>query len=353
MGNGQKPDGKKRGKHGNPPRKHHYVPVFYQRKFANEGGLCWVYDRSLQTYKELPPEVVCFQKDLYSIRSDAGSFDTKIETKILSVVDGLAANAISRLGHGKALDREAFDAFSFFAAFQYLRLPSIDRDVRQTYANAIEEVARVTFSSVERAKAVMEAYAKESGAVSSVTPESMVEAIQGKHLKFEATEAPFLSNMLHQAVTLSKVIGHLDWEMLVAPDDSGFITCDSPFTLVPRKGTKEVGFIVPGTVKYFPITRKLCFRAGDRGNERAYRDIDREKVRIINHNIAANSERFIMGPDRKQVEAVVNRSESRRMEMTPRFIVETVESDEDGSLQKISYQPRRYFYSWNGTDVAP
>lgn len=210
MGNGHKPDGRKQGKQGNPPRKHHYVPAFYQRKFTNEYGLLWVYDRALQTYKELPPEVVCLKKDLYSIRSNDGSVDTKIETKILSIVDRLAADAIRRLEDGKDLDRDAFDAFSFFAAFQYLRLPSIDRDVRQTYANAIEEVARVSFSSVERAKAVMEAYAEESGEVSSVTPESMVEAVQGKHLKFEATEAPFLSNMLQQAVTLSRVIGHLN-----------------------------------------------------------------------------------------------------------------------------------------------
>jgi hypothetical protein len=28
------------------PRKHHYVPVFYQEGFANDAGLLWVYDRN-------------------------------------------------------------------------------------------------------------------------------------------------------------------------------------------------------------------------------------------------------------------------------------------------------------------
>ena len=37
----------------NPPKKHHYVPVFYQRYFTNDKGLLWVYDRKLKTYNAL------------------------------------------------------------------------------------------------------------------------------------------------------------------------------------------------------------------------------------------------------------------------------------------------------------
>jgi len=65
--------------------------------------------------------------------------------------------------------------------------------------------------------------------------------------------------------------------------------------------------------------------------------------RIINQNIAVNSERFIMGPSRVQLENVVARSASAAMESTPRFIVETVQSDDDGALQNFSTQPRDIF----------
>jgi Protein of unknown function (DUF4238) len=344
---------KKRPRQGNPPRKHHYVPVFYQQKFANEDGLLWVYDRRLHSYKELHPKVVCFQKDLYSIRLEDGPVDTRIETKVMAVIDGLGGAAIERLEAGKGLDRDSFEAFTFFAGLQHQRLPSVDRDIRSTYARAIEEVARISFSNVKRAKALMDAYAEETGTVSTVTPESMVEAVQGKRFTYEANEKPFLSNMLHIALTLSKVLGGLDMEILQSPSDSGFIICDSPFTLVPAKNNQQVGFLVPGNVKYFPISRKMCFRGGDRGKLRAYTQIDKETVRIINHNIAANSERFVMGPDRTQLEAVVKRSASEDMDNIPRFILETVESDADGSLQKISSQPRRYFYPKDGSNIAP
>jgi len=41
------------------------------------------------------------------------------------------------------------------------------------------------------------------------------------------------------------------------------------------------------------------------------------------------------------------------MENTPRFMVETVEADDDGALQKISARPRRYFYPKNGSLQRP
>jgi hypothetical protein len=40
-----------------PARKHHFVPVFYQKGFADRDGLLWVYDRKLRTFKRLHPSI--------------------------------------------------------------------------------------------------------------------------------------------------------------------------------------------------------------------------------------------------------------------------------------------------------
>ncbi len=157
---------------------------------------------------------------------------------------------------------------------------------------------------------------------------------------------------MEQSLSLSRILGKLNWEVLVASDQTGFLLCDCPVVIVPPKGSNEVGFVVPGSAKYFPLTRGLCLRLGEPGGSRKFRNIDSEAVRLVNMNIAANSERFIMGPSRVQLEHVVARSGSAAMESTPRFIVETVQSDDDGALQKISMQPRRYFYPRDGSLVA-
>jgi hypothetical protein len=73
----------------------------------------------------------------------------------------------------------------------------------------------------------------------------------------------------------------------------------------------------------------------------------------VNLNIAANSERFIMGASKEQLENVVSRSASQTVDLSPRLTVETVEADGDGSLQKLSSHPRRYFYPKDGGRQAP
>jgi hypothetical protein len=339
------------GKKAKDPRKHHYVPVFYQSNFTKD-GLLWVYDRKRETYKQLHPRIICFEKDLYAVKPENRPPDMQVESKILRLVDSLGSRGIRDFLVGRP-NNEAEYAVAFFMAFQWCRVPAMSRDIRTTYAQLIEELSRITFANVDRAKAIMERHERDTGQALQVTPESMVEAVQGKQFQIVATETAFLTNMMDQAMSLTKVLVGLDWEVLVACEETGFIISDCPVVVVPPKGSDQVGFLVPGSAKYLPLSRHLCLRLGEPGKSRKHRKIDKEVVRIVNQNVAANSERFIMGPSRVQLENIVSRSGSATIESTPRFTVETVESDEDSALQKISSQPRRYFYPKNGAPSAP
>jgi hypothetical protein len=339
------------GRKARDPRKHHYVPVFYQSNFTKD-GLLWVYDRKRGTYKQLHPRVICFEKDLYAVKPENRPPDMQVESKILRLVDSLGSRGIRDFLVGRP-NNEAEYAVAFFMAFQWCRVPTMSRDIRTTYAQLIEELSRITFANVERAKAVMEQHERDTGEALQVTPESMVESVQGKQFEIVATETAFLTNMMDQAMSLTRVLLQVDWEVLVACKETGFIICDCPVVVVPPKGSDQVGFLVPGSAKYFPLSRHLCLRLGEPGKSRKHRRIDKEAVRIVNQNVAANSERFIIGPSRVQLENIVSRSGSATMESTPRFTVETVQSDEDSALQKISSHPRRYFYSKSGTPCAP
>jgi hypothetical protein len=334
------------------PRKHHYVPVFYQRNFANDSGLLWVYDRQKGSLKELHPRVICFEKDLYAVKPENKPPNMEVELKVLSVVDSLGFRGIRAFQIGKP-NSEAEQQVAFFMAFQWTRVPTMSRDIRVTYAKAIEELGRITFANVERAKDIMERHARDTGEVLDVTPESMVESVQGKQFDIVATETAFLTTMMEQAHSLTEELLRLDWEVLVASEETGFIICDCPVVVVPPKGSDQVGFLVPDSAKYFPLSRHLCLRLGEPGKSRKHRKIDKENVRIVNQNMAANSERFIMGPSKAQLETIVSRSGCSKMEPGPRFTIETVESDEDGALQKVSMQQRRYFYSKGASQAAP
>src|SRR5271166_2984143 len=132
------------GKGAKDPRKHHYVPVFYQSNFANEDGLLWVYDRQTGVYKELHPRAICFEKDLYAVKPENKPRDMQVETKVLSVVDGFGSRGIRDFLVGKP-SSEAEQEVAFFMAFQWNRVPTISRDIRVTYAKAIGEFSRIAF----------------------------------------------------------------------------------------------------------------------------------------------------------------------------------------------------------------
>jgi hypothetical protein len=131
-----------------------------------------------------------------------------------------------------------------------------------------------------------------------------------------------------------------------APMDTGFILCDYPFVVVPPQADSEaIGLGFLGTVKYFPLTRALCLRMGDQGYGFSYVNTSKEGVRLINQNVAVNSERFIMGPSREQLEDVIARSKTAATDPVPRTVVEAVESDRDSVLYRLNFWPRRrYFY---------
>jgi len=326
------------------PRKHHYVPVFYQKNFANSQGLLWVYDRRLKTSKQLHPRSVCFQKDLYTLKRNNGPWERGLESVCLSYIDGVGSAAIRALQSEKP-NQDVVETVAYFIGVQINRLPSAGRAISAMYVRSITEMSRLMAVNVGRMQSSIDRYTRKTGKTIDVSAESMVEAVRGQHFEVVATEVPFLQAIFRQAEFMSKVIMQLDWQILIAPPETGFIVCDNPVVVVPPSGIRAVGFLVPGTVKYFPLSYRHCLRLGGRGDSFGYRKISKETAQVINYNIAANSERFIMGPDKAQLASVVLRSGSTAEDTTPRFTVESFEQNDDGSLQMFTVQPTRYFYA--------
>jgi hypothetical protein len=331
----------------NEPRRQHYVPISYQNGFADPDGRIWLYDRNTQKYTNTSPRNVCCEKDIYTIDPE-GIQDRRIERQLFSQVDGDGAAAIRIFSRAEPFSNEWIEAFSIFMAFQITRNPVFRSLMVRNYQAYGEEYLRIFFSDVERAKRQFESYQLATGEQISneVTPESMVEAVVGGDLRVNVTERAFLQHMMQQAVFLAEWIASFEWTVLEAPSASGFILCDCPFVVVPPRGSPEsIGLGFPGTTKYFPITKALCLRMGEPDFGFSYERLSREEVRLVNQNIAVNSERFIMGPNRTQLEHVISRSKTEIPDPLSRNMIEPVQRDRDGALYRFNFWPRRtYFY---------
>jgi Protein of unknown function (DUF4238) len=329
----------------NEPRKHHYVPVFYQKHFTDNEGLLWVYDRRLSTYKRLHPLVVCCEKDFYTIFSKNGRHLRLIETQFTAPLDTAADKALKELSSRRHLDSVALQEIALFVGLQRARVPAFRRAVSALVKATLEEFLRIGFTDVGRAAQLIANYEKGTGLTLGQKPEALVDVARSGAITVEATETAFLEQMVGQVQTISELASRFRWRILEAPRTTGFITCDDPLVTVPSSICSEgdVGMAIPGSKTYFPLARRLCLELRPTNHSVGFRQIGANATRQINKNIAANSDRFIIGPNQVQLEHVVKKSGSTNTE-PDRVQVDIVRRDNDSGLLKMSTHRRRYFY---------
>lgn len=82
------------------PKRHHYLPEFYQRRWTNEDGILTVYrrNRSGLEIKHKPPSAIGYGKELYSVRSEQNpERRQELERVFMSAVDNFAAKALNEM----------------------------------------------------------------------------------------------------------------------------------------------------------------------------------------------------------------------------------------------------------------
>lgn len=201
------------------------------------------------------------------------------------------------------------------------------------------------FSDVERAKKILSSYEKTTGDTLGTTVEELVEAVQSGGIRIRATETGFLEQMILQSKNIGEFIRRYEWCIVEAPTDSGFITSDDPLVTVPPSNYlgEDVGIATPGSRTYFALTRRYCLDLDTFGRNIRFRKIGAYATRQINKNIAANSDRFVLGPDEAQLRLSVEKSGSAAAE-PDRVRIDIPERTADGALMRARTYRRRYFY---------
>ena len=163
-------------------RKHHYVPVFYQKGFADREGRVWVYDRVRKVLQYLPPKVVCRAEDFYAVRPAGAPRDRRIETDILSPIEGLAAPVIKSVDARADLTQEDGACLCMFIGLQYGRVPSFARAVARAVEQQMQQMTRIQFANVERAAMALRDIEERTGKAVDVDPASVRCRISLDHL---------------------------------------------------------------------------------------------------------------------------------------------------------------------------
>lgn len=279
------------------PRMHHWLPQFYQRRFANERDQLWVapIDRSPGRLGNISD--IAVQRDLYTIIDKDVGESVAVE-HLLASIDGEAAQAIERLSvrvFWPPLDKDRATV-AYWLAFQRVRDPFWRRQM-EAIADLLYRTDLKTASNPRVAKARL---SKSLGR--PPTPVELDEmtkvASAANRYEIGLHQNEYVRLMLDNASTImphfvTRFFTVLHWS------EPGLVLCDRPVTLFqeehnPKPGRQSFGVIDADEV-LLPLDRQtaLILHREPTVGQRIVNDPDRYSIDEFNQSTVSNAAKEI------------------------------------------------------------
>lgn len=239
-------------------RRHHTVPKFYLRGFADRDTLLTVPLPGERRYRQ-SVNSAAVETDFYALPGHEDGDD--VLERALADVEAPAAAIISRIESGTwPISPEERQACGFFIALQSTRTQT-----RRRTANSIEaQVARLQIGLGGRTRFKEQLQQADADITDETADRLWSEAVRPEGPPIEITGAAFAEQMLTTATQLLPYILGRPWT-LVRFDRRSLITSDHPISLVAAADASPwqgVGYATAAAI-LMPLTRKLGLVMGD------------------------------------------------------------------------------------------
>jgi hypothetical protein len=274
-----------------PPRNHHFIPIFYLKRWTTEGQLIEFCRRRFDQVipRKTYPAGTGYVRDLYSALNEDSERVTTLETNFLAPADGLAALALEQLHQIKPKPWAAPErsAWSRFIMTLLLRTPE---DIRQLKENFRNSWGKVT-------PEMEDGYARRR---KSGDPSTLKEAFDAMNTSALDLMALDIGSTLMNHPKIGDVLNNMQWHTLdVSGSAATFLTSDRPVIMSATLSDPEAYVVMP-------IGPHKLFVAVNQSNvfERiAAKPIDAH-VETINQLVVRHAARFVFGSDQTQLQFI-------------------------------------------------
>ena len=218
----------------------HYIPQFYLRGFVdpccpgNYEPSVWVYDRGCATPKRRAPKNIAAELHFYSVSSENGKKDTKVE-EMLSLLESNTAPLWGELEDpAQTLSSKAQSIIAEFVACMSSRVPAARTWLNTAVNETSKMILRVLAAHYDD---LSENQRQEIG----LSQEDMIQVVNDDDLRFESSQSMHVQTMLYVVPRLKPIIQKMKWAFLHSPPQHAFITSDRPVTLVNPRIPLQMG----------------------------------------------------------------------------------------------------------------
>lgn len=270
------------------PKRHHYLPEFYQRRWSNNDDLLTVYrrNRSGLEVKHKPPSAIGYGKELYSVRSEQDPKRRQaLERVFMGAVDNSAAEALNEM-EATGAPPVAPKLRNGWARFIMRLINSSPRRVDYFRAE-LEQHEKVILREIE------ESYDKKRGPNDPLTYDEFLRKMD--HRSVDRSLALLIQGLVDSPLIGSALV-RMEWALLTLPVGT-FDLLASDMPVMRSNGLGDKG----GFAK-MPIGPRKIFLAAHRSD--VIRSFATQKpkalVRALNHAVAIQAEHFVIATSETQ-----------------------------------------------------
>jgi Protein of unknown function (DUF4238) len=286
----------------NHPRDHHFIPIFYLKKWVGPNGKLIEYSRPYPNkfaVKAVGPRGTGFQKDLYNFPNCRPEIAHHLEAQFLMQTDNDAAKALEKhlSGNNGTWTSQERSAWSRFINNFRIRHPDPFEEIK----------ASVNFNWLQGDAATQQQYEVLRQPDFPPTFEGWVRA-QGNNLE-DRMIVRLLQVVLDNEPAGTRV-NHMLWNVLdLSASRFKLLTSDWP---VVRRFYGEVILLmlpISPTKLFIAVTHRPMF-------ERVRKQSTNDLVRLVNVDVVSKARRFVYSQDHQQDRFILNRM-STSMETPP------------------------------------
>jgi Protein of unknown function (DUF4238) len=277
--------------------KHHYLPIFYQKRWAGADGKVCVYRTP---YKELKtkrrhPDAVGFQDDLYTIPGVEFEAASHLERRFFLQTDNDASQALERLEKcpNEPLDNRLRSGWSRFVMSLIHRAPKEVAIFKAEVVKHVEYAEREFEENYEANKIPGD-------------PPTFAEFRLKRPTNLAGRTAAMLIQQVIDSVTVGNHFNRMIWTLINPPSSYPFLTSDRPLMMTN-------GISAPDGHLALPIGPRRLFIASNKQHivdEVAARKPD-DLVQFVNDRVVKQAREFVIGVDDRQFRFVRNRFDAR------------------------------------------
>lgn len=297
----------------NLPKKHHYIPQFYLKKFSNDGEHLFVLDKLAEQQNRFRYQSItsiAFEKHLYAYKIKNGNNETLED--MFAQIEGRAATIIEKIENKQDITSQDKNDFSLFLSFLWIRTPYSKNKFKLSTQELYEKTARKMIAMTPKEN-IKEFLINKGKILTDKEIDDLVDfGINEKRSKVSVSvpQNYWIKQMLRLGFKISPALEIADWEFRIAKNAFAFITSDNPFLLIPSQliqPFEELGLLTPGAKKIIPITSKICLVIHEpkRNPQIFYAEIDKPFFRKINDWIVKYSDRFVFSADKGKVNKII------------------------------------------------